>query len=341
MSNSSANDGKLLDCLVIGGGPAGLTAALYLARFKRSFLVVDSGEARARLIPASHNIPFFAEGIAGPALLARQRASAEQYGACILGGQVIALQKRSDGFVALVEGVKNEPVRIHARRVLLATGAVDIEPDFPDLPNAVQRGLVRYCPICDGYEVTNRRIAVIGFGDRALGEAIFVARTYSGDVTLLTLGMKLNRDQSTQAKEHGILVVEEHLAAIEIEADRISKMRLRSGIEHRFDVLYSALGTKVRSDLAVALGAQDNEGALLVDSHNETTVKGLYAAGDVVHGLSQIVVGMGHAVVATTAIHNRCELPTEEEPQGGRYDQVDSRTRPALPVEWKSDVCGS
>ena len=314
MSNRTA-DGKLLDCLVIGGGPAGLTAAVYLARFKRSFLVVDSGEARARLIPASHNIPFFAEGIAGPELLARQRASTEQYDACIQGGLVTALQKGPGGFIAFVADVKNEPVRIHARRVLLATGAVDIEPDFPDLPDAVQRGLVRYCPICDGYEVTNRKIAVIGVGERALGEAIFVARTYSGDVTLLTLGKKLTNDQRGRAAEHGILVVEEHLAAIEIEDDRIATMRLRSGTEQRFDVLYSALGTKFRSDLAVALGAQDNEGALIVDSHNETTIKGLYAAGDVVHGLSQIVVGMGHAAVAATAIHNRCELSTEEEPR--------------------------
>jgi thioredoxin reductase (NADPH) len=149
----------------------------------------------------------------------------------------------------------------------------------------------------------------------ALGEAIFVARTYSGDVTILTLGKKLTNDQRGRAAEHGILVVEEHLAAIEVEDDRIATMRLRSGTEQRFDVLYSALGTKFRSDLAVALGAQDNEGALIVDSHNETTIKGLYAAGDVVHGLSQIVVGMGHAAVAATAIHNRCELSTEEEPR--------------------------
>jgi thioredoxin reductase (NADPH) len=303
------------DCLVIGGGPAGLTAALYLARFKRRFLVVDGGEARALLIPASHNIPFFAEGIAGSALIARDRASAEQYGARILDGTVTSLQKGPDAFVAVVEGVKDKPIRIQARRVLLATGAVDIEPDFPDLPNAVQRGLVRYCPICDGYEVTNRTIAVIGSGERALGEAIFVARTYSRDVTLLTLGMTPNREQRAQAKEHAIVVVEEPIASIEIEDNRISTMRLQSGKEQRFDVLYSALGTRVRSDLAVALGAQHKRGALVVNSHNETTIKGLYAAGDVVHGLSQIVVGMGHAAIAATAIHNRCELPTEEEPQ--------------------------
>jgi thioredoxin reductase (NADPH) len=309
------DDRELLDCLVIGGGPAGLAAALYLARFKRRFLVVDSGKARALLIPASHNIPFFAEGIAGPAILARERASAEHYGARILDGTVTALQKGPDAFLAVVGGMKDNPARIQAKRVLLATGAVDIEPDLPGVPNAVKRGLVRYCPICDGYEVTNRKIAVIGFGDRALGEAIFVARTYSRDVTLLTLGTTLNDVQRAKAKEHDIMVDEDPIAAIQIEDDRISSMRLGSGKEQRFDVLYSALGTKVRSDLAVAMGAQHNGGALVVDPHNETTIKGLYAAGDVVHGLSQIVVGMGHAAIAATAIHNRCELPTEAEPR--------------------------
>ncbi|HEY8613496.1 MAG TPA: FAD-dependent oxidoreductase, partial [Roseomonas sp.] len=89
------------------------------------------------------------------------------------------------------------------------------------------------------------------------------------------------------------------------------------GEEHRFETLYSALGLKVRSDLALSLGAEHDEaGALIVDEHNRTTVPGLYAAGDVVRGLNQIVVAMGHAAIAATDIHNRCELPTEDEPGG-------------------------
>jgi thioredoxin reductase (NADPH) len=317
------NRGDVLDCLVVGGGPAGLTAALYLARFKRRFLVVDSGAARASSIPTSHNVPFFAEGIGGPAILARTRAAAEQYDADIRSGTVTDLQKQPDGFVATIEPVQDGPAQgdadvIRARRVLLATGAVDIEPDLPELPNAVQRGLVRYCPICDGYEVTDRKVAVIGYGDRGLGEAVFVARTYSRDVTLLTLGqgMELDRNQRARVERHGIKLVEEPVAALDIEEGRISAVRMRSGTKHRFDVLYSALGMKVRSDLAVGLGAKHDEaGALFVGEHNRTSVKGLYAAGDVVHGLSQIVVGMGHAAIAATDIHNRCELPTEEEPE--------------------------
>jgi thioredoxin reductase (NADPH) len=101
-----------------------------------------------------------------------------------------------------------------------------------------------------------------------------------------------------------------------MENDRISAVNV-AGNEHRFDVLYSALGLKYRSDLAISLGAeQDPSGSLIVDSHCQTSVKGLYAAGDIVRGLDQIVVGMGHAALAATHIHNHCEWPTEDEPGG-------------------------
>jgi thioredoxin reductase (NADPH) len=95
-------------------------------------------------------------------------------------------------------------------------------------------------------------------------------------------------------------------------------LRTRDGEEHSFEILYSALGLKLRSELALALGAEhDGTGALIVDEHNRTTVSGLYAAGGVVRGLDQVVVAMGHGAIAATDIHNRCELPTEEESDGG------------------------
>jgi thioredoxin reductase (NADPH) len=309
----------VLDCLIVGGGPAGLTAALYLARFKRRFVVVDSGAPRAAWIPTSHNIPFFEEGIGGSDILHRQRQHAERYGVRILDGSVSVLRKLQGHFSATVLKEGAEPGQIHARRVLLATGAVDVEPDLPDLPDAVRRGLVRYCPICDGYEASKRKIAIIGPGTRGLGEAIFIARTYSDDVTLLTAGtpLELGPDQMRQARKHGIKLVETPIEALDVQGNQIVAIRLSSGVEHRFDVLYSALGLKYRSDLALTLGADhDGTGALLVDSHNQTSVSGLYAAGAIVRGLDQIVVAMGHAAIAATHIHNHCELPTEEEADG-------------------------
>jgi len=311
------SNGDILDCLIIGGGPAGLTAALYLARFKRRFLVVDSGAPRAAWIPTSHNIPMFASGISGKEIIARARENLEQYGPYIEVGTVTGLRKQPDRFIAFVEG-SGGTRQIAARRVLLATGAVDIEPDLPDVPNAVQNGLVRYCPICDGYESRDKKVAVIGYGDHGLGEAIFIARTYSRDVTLLTLGQHMQLDPEQQGKldEHGIKVIEAPVESLEMDGDRISAIHL-NGQEHRFDVLYSALGLKYRSDLALSLGAEhDPTGSLIVDSHCQTSVKGLYAAGDIVRGIDQIVVGMGHAALAAIHIHNRCELPTEDEPGG-------------------------
>ena len=251
-------------------------------------------------------------------ILARTRTNLEQYGAAIQSGRVTGLQKQPDRFIAVVEDNDGGMEQIAARRVVLATGSVDIEPDLPDMPNAVQRGLVRYCPICDGYESRDRKIAVIGYGAHGIGEAVFIARTYSHDVTLLTLGqaLELNPEQQARLDEHDIKIVESPVESLEIEDDRISAVHM-GGKEHRFDVLYSALGLKYRSDLAISLGAEhDPSGGLIVDSHCQTTVKGLYAAGDIVRGLDQIVVGMGHAALAATHIHNHCELPTEDEPDG-------------------------
>ena len=315
-----------LDCLIVGGGPAGLTAALYLARFRRRFLLVDGGYSRAAWIPTSHNIPLFAEGISGREILARQRAHAQRYGALIEAGQVTRLSLRDGVFHGLIEpeeggGGETLAREVSARHVLLATGAVDIEPDLPDLPDAIRRGLVRYCPICDGFEARGRKIAVLGHGDRGLGEALFIARTYSQDVTLLTLGqwtgegLALDEEQQRLVAQHGVRVVHEPIAALDIEGERITAIRTASGIEHRFEVLYSALGLKPRSGVAAELGAEvDEQGALKVDDHNRTSVRGLYAAGGVVRGLDQVVVAMGHGAIAATDIHNRCELPTDEEP---------------------------
>ncbi len=311
-------DGDILDCLIVGGGPAGLTAALYLTRFKRRCMVIDSGAPRAAWIPTSHNIPLFAEGISGKDILARARATLERYGMHVQAGTVTGLRKQPDRFIAIIEGEGGGTRQIAARRVLLATGAVDIEPDLPDVPNAVQRGLVRYCPICDGYESRDQKVAVIAYGDHGIGEAVFIARTYCRDVTLLSLGQRLdlNPEQRERLDRHGIKVVEAPVESLDMESDRIAALHV-GGKEHRFDVLYSALGLKYRSDLALSLGAEhDSKGSLIVDSHCQTTVKGLYAAGDIVSGLDQIMVGMGHAALASAHIHNHCELPTEDEAGG-------------------------
>lgn len=303
----------ILDCLIIGGGPAGLTGALYLARFRRRLLIVDAGESRAALIPESHNLPVFAGGIAGQDVLERQRDHLKRYDVAIRPGSVAALVKRSGLFEARID---DDPVPVRARRVLLATGSKDVEPPLPDLADAIRRGLVRYCPICDGYEASGDCIGVLGDAEHGLAEAIFIARTYSRDVTLLTLGQQLGAERHREAMDHGVRVLQEPIEAFSMEDGRIAAL-VSGGAHHRFETLYSALGLEHRSSLARALGAEhDGDGALVVDEHNQTSVPGLYAAGGAVRGLDQIVVAMAQAAVAATRIHRHCERPTEDETGG-------------------------
>lgn len=292
-----------LDCLVIGAGPAGLTAAIYLARFRRRFRVIDGGASRAALIPTSHNHAGFPEGIAGPVLLERMAAQARKYGADIVPGTVTSLQHDDDGgFTAQIDGQ-----RLRARTVLMATGVVDIEPELPNLPQAIRRGLIRHCAICDGYEVIGHRVGVIGRGDSGLREALFL-RTYTDDITLLSLGqpMGLSPAQLSQAAGAGIALIVEPVASVEVEGDRIASFTIHGGVCKPFDSIYSIMGDTVRSDLARDLGAKlDDKHCIITDEHQASSIDGLYAAGDVVRSLDQISVAMGEAAIAATSIHNR------------------------------------
>src|SRR5438552_3010712 len=130
-----------MDCIIIGGGPAGLTAAIYLARFNRNVAVIDSGESRARLIPKTHNYPGFADGVTGVRLLKLLREQAETYGISLIEGRVEQLQNANDRFTVHWNGRQ-----LVTARVVIATGLVDKCPPIPRLREAIAGGLVRYCP---------------------------------------------------------------------------------------------------------------------------------------------------------------------------------------------------
>ena len=299
----------MLDCLVVGAGPVGLTAALYLRRFRRTIHVVDSGTSRAALIPASHNIPFFARGVPGTEILEREREHARLYGIVPEKGEVTHLDRLQDGFAVTVRGDGHEDRVVAARTVLLATGGRDVEPDLPDAAEAVRAGLIRYCPICDGSESADLRIGVLGRGGGGLGEAQFLRRTYCDDVTLLAVGAepRLDAEGREALRADGIECASDPVAALERDDGGV-RVTTSSGDMLHFDAIYSALGVDYRSSLAVALGAEhDAKGKLVVDGHGRTSVHGLYAAGDVASGLDQIVVGMGQAARAATHIHNHGE----------------------------------
>jgi thioredoxin reductase (NADPH) len=277
--------GTLWDCIIIGGGPAGLTAALYLARFRRSVLVIDSGNSRALQIPRSHNHPGFVDGISGPILLGTIKAQAAKYGAEFHTETVNALQICSAGFEA-----STSKASFIAQNVILAAGISDKAPTFVESDAEVLRKAVRYCPVCDGFEFIGKKIAVYGRPDQIESKARFL-RHYSDEVLAIPDIADLN-SSSLPAKQ------------FKTAEDKI-EITLADGSRHIVDVLYPALGCKVHSDLAVALGALHNKtGCLLVDGHQQTKIKGLYAIGDVVSDLHQLVVAEAHAAIAATAIHN-------------------------------------
>jgi thioredoxin reductase (NADPH) len=285
----------MLDCLIVGGGPAGLTAATYLARYRRTAVLVDDGASRARLIPASHNYPGFKD-IAGPELLGRLRDQARLYGAALRHGRVSTLRRLANGGF-LAQGSAED---LSARTVLLATGLIDERPDIPGLETAAEGDRVRFCPICDGYEALDRRIGVLGTEAEAGRKALFL-RTYSRRVVLF--GTADENGSESELSQAGIQRVGTPLR-VERRDDALS-VTVSGGRRIDVDVLYPAMGCQVRAALAADLGAdRTDKGNVTVDASQETTVEGLYAAGDVVSDLHQLAVAAGHAAIAATAIHN-------------------------------------
>jgi thioredoxin reductase (NADPH) len=290
------------DCLVIGAGPAGLTAAIYLTRFHLSLKVVDAGESRAGWIPCTHNHAGYPDGISGKELIARMKAQAQKYGASIAAGRVTRLDRVDGGFRAeWGEG------SVTARTVLLATGVLNRRPEMdPELHDeALARGLIRYCPICDGFEVTDRKVGVIGSGKHGVAEAVFL-RSYTSDITLIApdKAHMLSAADRALLEEYDIPSVDGPCHAVAAHADCIV---VDTGEGHyTFDSVYPALGTDTRTELAQQVGAAltTDTGCILVDSHQRTSIPGLYAAGDVVLGLDQISHAMGEGGVAATTIRN-------------------------------------
>jgi thioredoxin reductase (NADPH) len=295
----------LLDVAIVGAGPGGLTAAIYLARYLREVVVIDDGRSRALWIPRSHNCPGYPDGIPGPELIERLRRQAARYDAGFVNGRVETIEPKGDGtFAVALEGR-----RLAARTVVLATGAQDVEPPIEDLDHAIRRGLLRHCPTCDAYEVRDRRIALIGSGECRIQEATLL-RTYTRELTVLSLRRELRvpEEERTRLAEAGISLVDEPVETIAPEGDGICVRLARSGRRLAFDTIYSALGLRGRSDPVAGLGVErDEDGMVLVDDHQRTAVPGLYAIGDVVQGMTQIGVAMGHAAIAASAINSSLE----------------------------------
>lgn len=287
-----------LDCVVIGGGPAGLMAAIYLARFRRSVRVVDAGMSRAALIPRSHNIPGFAHGLSGPEFIDRMSHQLAGLEVSVVKGKARALKRTEGGFcVDLSDG------EIHAATAVLASGMVDIHPPFEDWRAALAAGLLRYCPVCDAFEAIGQRIGVVGELRHAAPKALFL-RSYTRDVTLLATREDPDDEARASLAEAKVNILPARDLRLRRSGNKVEALFNENEIAE-FDVLYPAMGAEVRSHLALSLGAAHNEeGYLRVDDRQQTSIKGLYGIGDVVSDLHQISVAVGHAAVAACAINN-------------------------------------
>lgn len=297
------NGSSAPEIIVIGAGPAGLTAALYLARYRRDVLVIHDGNSRALRIPKTHNAPGFPDGIEGPDLIDRMMRHAAEFGARIEEAEVMGIERTAQGF-----RLNADDGRIwESRAVILATGIFLNQVDLPQEAHeaAIRAGVLRYCPICDGYEHSENKIGVIGCDSDGAAEALFL-RQFSSDVTLMPLRhAELSPQQAREMADAGIVVKFGALVGLDPHDDHM-KVRLEGdSAPLAFDVIYPALGCRPRVDLARQLGLSlESEGCVSSDAIKDSGVPGLFAAGDVVSGLDQLSVAMGQGAMAATNAHN-------------------------------------
>ncbi|MFO7261572.1 MAG: NAD(P)/FAD-dependent oxidoreductase [bacterium] len=294
------------DAVIVGGGPAGLAAAFWLARYRRRVRVLDSGEARNELTWAVHGYPGLPD--LPPAELRRRlREQAEAAGAEVESALVVRIEGHKDAFDVYVRSAP--PLR--ARRVLLAYGVRDLLPDIPGLEQALGTS-VFHCPDCDGPLMAGLRVGVIGWTRQAAALALFL-RTWAGRLVLLPHGHRLAADARTRAtlERYHVAVQPGRIVRVTPAGGRAVSLHLESGEVIGLDGLFFHIGTEPASDLAQRLGCEtDEHGYLRTDRGLETTVPGVFAAGDITGHPHLAISAAARGVLAALAIH-RSLLPPE------------------------------
>jgi thioredoxin reductase (NADPH) len=255
------------------------------------------------MIPRTRNHAGYPDGISGKELIGLMKEQAQRYGAKIVDGFVSRLHRDEEGQLFEAEWGSG-PVR--ARSVLLATGVSNRRPPMDEAlhDDALARGLIRYCPICDGYEVTDKKVGVLGSGRHGVAEAVFL-RGYTADVTLIAPDKALNVSSVDRLalEGAGIETVDGPAEAVAIAQDSITVDTAEG--HFTFDSIYPALGSDVHCQLANMVGARmGDDGCVGADAHMRTSVDGVYAAGALVIGLDQISNAMGQGGIAATTIRN-------------------------------------
>jgi thioredoxin reductase len=298
------------DVVVVGGGAAGLSGALMLARARRSVVVIDAGAPRNAPAAGVHGL-LALDGIRPAELLERGRADVRRYGGHVVSGEVDAAVREETGFaVTLADGR-----RVRARRLLVATGLVDELPDVPGLRARWGRDVV-HCPYCHGWEVRDRAIGVLASGPMAVHQALLF-RQWSGDVTFFSHTMPPPAGEAAeQLAARGIGVVDGEVASLEIAGDRLAGVRLSDGTLVGREVLAVSTRMVARAGFLATLGLRPAEHPggvgehITSDTTGRTEVPGVWVAGNVTDLAAQ--VGNAAAAGAAAAAQINADLVAED-----------------------------
>ena len=298
---------RSFDVAIIGGGPAGLCAAVWLARYLHSAVVIDSGDPRnweTRGVNGFLGLP----RIRPSELRSYGREECRSYGAQLVDDIVMAAHKLDDDDFD-VELLLGQPIR--ARRVLLAIGIRDIWPEIPGLGHTFGQN-AHVCPDCDGYEARDKKVVVIGSGRRAVGMALDLT-TWTHDIIICTNGEPPQLDRREYCDKLDALnipVLTEPILRVVCEGDggSIHSLELRDGMQLDADKIFLAIGQFPADDagtrLSLQLGCErDEEGHVIIDEHYHTSVHNVFAAGDIVPGPQLAIAAAADGAIAALSIH--------------------------------------
>jgi thioredoxin reductase (NADPH) len=294
-----AAEGTDREIIIVGGGLAGLSAAIYLGRALRDVLVIDAGDSLALWEPEVQNYLGFPEGIDGRELLKKGREQAARYGAEFVTEEITNAWVAEGNFHLI--GKKSE---FRGVRVLLATGVYHLPPKIPAVNECVGKSLF-FCKDCDGYRVQGKRVGIVGATDEAAEYALGIL-AYTDSVALLANGERPAWDgqHADWLKEYDIPVILQRIIEVMHCEGKVQELRFESGKGLPLDYLFTVRGDVYHNSLARQLGAEvDAEGQVVVDHCQRTTVKGLYAAGCVTPANCQMIIAAGHGAAAAQAIN--------------------------------------
>jgi thioredoxin reductase len=306
---------NLYDCVVVGAGPAGLSAALFLARYRHRVLTFHHNGPRNLY---SHGVHGFLghHGILPSELLARGRDEVTQHGGLIIEGCVTKVERIAEGhFRVHIGDAQSTANTFDARRLLLATGLRDLMPDCPGFRD-FYGATVHHCPDCDGFEVTGKRVAILGRGKQTIGFTLGLL-TWTNQLTLITNGDEGDITDEHRARFAELNIPITNLSIVELEGDkesyRLERVRFDDDSVLDCDALFFNLGTVPASDLHEQLGCKLDEecGLVWVDNEQQTSVKGVYAAGDLTPNSQLAVVAAAEGAMAAIHIHKSL-LPEEQ-----------------------------